>query len=493
LLRCRFISGRGYACSTSHRRQENWFNMNPTVAIVGRPNVGKSALFNRLARRQVSLVFDRPGTTRDRVVANCKWHRHEFTLIDTGGIGLEDKEGFSDAIEEEVELALSAATDIMMVVDARAGLAPLDREVAKRLRQSKARVLVVANKVDDLNKQAFLENEFAALGFGIPHAVSAAHGTGIEGLLTELASGWPEPAEEPEELAVRAARPVRIAIVGRPNVGKSSLVNALLEKSRTIVSSIPGTTRDAVDVPYTWNGQQFTIIDTAGMRQQRRVDDQLEADMSGRSVHTINRADLCVLVIDAESGVTMQDKKIAGLIQEACCPCLVVINKWDLARDKGDGGKAREREYYNDVQRDLFFLPYAPVLFLSAKTRERVDGLMKMTQTIAKNRHFRFQTGPLNRVLAKAMERQGPPQMRGRRFKILYAAQQVDNKPGAREIPTLILFVNQPGLMTAPYERYLELQLRESFDLVGCPIKFILKGREQRSKSKTTAGKRQRS
>jgi GTP-binding protein len=456
--------------------------MEHTVAIVGRPNVGKSALFNCLAGRDISLVFDRPGTTRDRLVTSARWDRHRLTLIDTGGIGLEDREGFGDAIAREVDLALAAATEIIFVVDAREGLTPLDQTVARLLRKSHRPVFVAANKVDG-EKQANLDGEFLRLGFKGVYPVSAAHRRGLEQLRLAITSEWKPPPED-DAPVVRPPRPTRLAIVGRPNVGKSSLINALVSEPRAIVSPVPGTTRDAVDIAYTWKGLPFLFIDTAGMRQERRMQDNLERAMTGRTAHTINRADVCILVIDATAGVSMQDKKIAGLIQEAHAPCMIVINKWDLAREQGDASMTREREYYEQVKQDLFFLSYAPVLFLSAKTGERIDGLLKTVAMIAKNRTFRFQTGPLNRVISRAMEKYAPPLVRGRRFKVLYAAQQ-SPKEDAREIPTLQLFVNSADLLTHAYERYLDLQLRESFELRGCPLRFILRGRTTESREKT--------
>ena len=455
--------------------------MEPVVAIVGRPNVGKSALFNALVGRDVSLVFDRPGTTRDRLIANARWSGRQLTLIDTGGIGVEDAAGFQDEIAHEVDLALAAATQIIFVVDAREGLTPLDQAVARQLRKSHAPVFVAANKVDG-DKQANLDGEFQRLGFAGVFPVSAAHRRGLNDLREAVVAHWGE-AEKREEPEVRPARATRLAIVGRPNVGKSSLINALISEPRAIVSEVAGTTRDAVDISYTWKGQPFLFIDTAGMRQERRLKDQLERAMTGRTAHAINRADLCVLVIDAATGVTMQDKKIAGLIQDAMAPCIIAVNKWDIAREQGDASKSKEREYYEQVQNDIFFLSYAPVLFLSAKSGERIDGLLKTCAQIAKNRRYRFQTGPLNRVLTRAMEKYAPPLVKGRRFKILYAA-QLQPKDTAREIPTLQLFVNSAELLTPAYERYLDLQLREAFDLRGCPIKFVMRGRTTQTRVK---------
>ena len=456
--------------------------MEHTVAIVGRPNVGKSALFNCLAGRDISLVFDRPGTTRDRMVTTGRWDKHRLTLIDTGGIGLEERDVFGEDIAREVDLALAAATEIIFVVDAREGLTPLDLTVARLLRKSHRPVFVAANKVDG-DKQANLDAEFSRLGFKGVYPVSAAHRRGLEQLRNAIMADWDEPSSEPDA-ANPPARPTRLAIVGRPNVGKSSLINALINSPRAIVSEVAGTTRDAVDIAYTWKGEPFLFIDTAGMRQERRLRDALERAMTGRTAHAINRADVCILVIDASTGVTMQDKKIAGLIQEAHAPCMIVVNKWDLAREQGDASKSREREYYEQVKQDMFFISYAPVLFLSAKSGERIDGLLKTCATIAKNRMFRFQTGPLNRVISRAMEKYAPPLVHGRRFKILYAAQQAA-KEGGREIPTLQLFVNAPALLTPAYERYLDLQLREAFDLKGCPLRFVMRGRTTEAREKT--------
>jgi len=456
--------------------------MERTVAIVGRPNVGKSALFNALAGRDISLVFDRPGTTRDRLVTTAKWRGHRLTLIDTGGIGVDDREGFGDEIAHEVDLALAAATEIIFVVDARDGLTPLDQAVTRLLRKSKRPVYVAANKMDS-DKQVDLDGEFLRLGFKAVFPVSAVHRRGLDELREAITDTWGDPVADTNEV-VTQARPTRLAIVGRPNVGKSSLINALVAEPRAIVSEVAGTTRDAVDIAYTWKNNPYLFIDTAGMRQQRRLDDQLERAMTGRTAHAINRADVCILVIDASTGVTMQDKKIAGLIQDANAPCMIVVNKWDLAREQGDAGKNKEREYYEQVQQDLFFISYAPVLFLSAKSGERIEGLLKTCATIAKNRMFRFQTGPLNRVISRAMEKYAPPLVHGRRFKVLYAAQQLP-KDQVREIPTLQLFVNSANLLTPAYQRYLDLQLREAFDLRGCPIRLNLRGRSTEVRGKT--------
>jgi GTP-binding protein len=377
-----------------------------------------------------------------------------------------------------VDIAISTATEILFVVDGREGLTPVDHDVAKKLRKAHRPIRLVVNKLDT-DKQDFHESVFTRLGFGNTWGVSAAHGRGIGELMEAVIEKWPVAAET----ETKPDRATRVAVVGRPNVGKSSLINALLKQSRTIVSDVAGTTRDAIDVPYEFNGKPFEFIDTAGMRQERRVHDELEQSMTGRTAHTINRADVCVLVVDAERGVAMQEKKIAGLISKAMCPCVIVVNKWDLIRAEGDGGKKQEREYYNAMQTDLFFVNYAPVVFLSAKTGERLKGLLERIEKIAETRVYHFATGPINRVIKKAIEKQAPPSIGNKRFKVYYAAQLPDE--GHRPLPALVLFCNDPDLLTPSYRRYLEIQIRESFPLDGCPIKFILKGKLTKQESRS--------
>ncbi|MEM1060179.1 MAG: ribosome biogenesis GTPase Der [Verrucomicrobiota bacterium] len=446
-----------------------------TVALVGRPNVGKSALFNRLARRDISLVFDRPGTTRDRISAECRWDGHRFELIDTGGIGLDEDANFTDAITREAEIALAAADDIVLVVDARDGLTPLDEAVAQKLRQAGRRVLVAANKIDEPAKQAHLADEFTALGFAEVFPLSAAHGRGLEPLMEALTRDWPRAAPGPA--AAPRERPVRLTFCGRPNVGKSSLINALLRDDRAIVSDIPGTTRDAVDLELAWKGRTYTLIDTAGMRQRSRVRDELEAAMTGRSAHAINRAHVCVLVIDAPTGVSMQDKKIAGLIQKHYRPVLIAINKWDLAREAGDGGRGAQRAYAQAVLDDLFFLPDTPVIFVSAKEGNNLARLMNEVGAVWERSQAVYPTGPLNRLLHELIARRPPPRVKGKRFKLLYAVQQTDAKRDSGQAPTLILFCNDRQTLTPAYARFLEDQLRQTYDLRGCPLKLVLRDR----------------
>lgn len=449
-----------------------------TIALVGRPNVGKSALFNRLARRQISLVFDRPGTTRDRISASARWQDYHFELIDTGGIGLEEDANFTDAITREAEIALSAATDLVLVVDARDGLTPLDEAVASKLRRAGQRVIVAANKIDEPDKLSHLADEFSALGFDDIVAISAAHGRGLATLMETITRDWPASAKS--GASKQEERPIRLTICGRPNVGKSSLINALLDDDRAIVSDIPGTTRDAVDVDLTWKGRKYTLIDTAGMRQRRRVHDELEAAMTGRSAHAINRAHLAVLVIDAPTGVSMQDKKIAGLIQKHYRPAIIAVNKWDLPIEQGDGGKSAQKAYAAQVVQDLFFLRDTPVVFVSAKTGEKLDGLMSEIGRIWHRSQTRFPTGPLNRLLHDLIARKPGPRVKGKRFKLLYAAQQLDEKRDSGQAPTILLFCNDRKCFTPAYARFIEEKIREAYDLRGCPLKLVLKDRGKR-------------
>ena len=478
-----------------------------TVAIVGRPNVGKSALFNRITGKQISLVHDQPGVTRDRISHVCRHEGHLFELLDTGGIGLGDKEGFADAIEREVSIALATAHDILFVVDGRDGLTPLDQEIAKRLRKAdgkksgkkkvhandeveflspaaaafeKRRVILIVNKLDVPELDDRIE-EFRRLGFPDVLAVSAAHGLGMGDLMEHLVSPWGAgDGIEPSRVA-KEDQPIRLAFLGRPNVGKSSLVNALLNDDRTIVSPVSGTTRDSIDVPFTWKKRGFTLIDTAGMRQNRKIHDPLESKMTGRSVHTINRANVCVLVLDAMEGVSMQDKKIGGLIAEAMRPVMIVVNKWDLVRDQGDASRKKELEFTEALRQDLFFLEHAPIIFGSAKTGERVETILKTIEKIEKNRRTKITTSELNDLLQKAQERYAPPLVNNRRFKIYYATHQIDETQ-PHPTPTIMAFINSYDLLTPAYRRYIELKLRERFTLEGCPVRWVWKDKEPMKK-----------
>lgn len=461
--------------------------MKPVLAIVGRPNVGKSALFNRISGKQISLVFDRPGVTRDRISLDCKWLGRPFQLIDTGGIGLDDESGFEDAIQREVSVAMATASDIFLVVDGREGLHPLDVEVARRLRPTGLRVHVIVNKIDTAQTTGW-EGEFQRLGYELIHAISALHGLGVDALMGRVSRGWPE---EEELQKCEKERPVRVAIVGRPNAGKSSMINALLNEERVIVSPIAGTTRDAVDVHFFRNDQAYCLVDTAGMRKKARISDPLESIMSGRSAHTINRADVCVLVVDAVLGIGVQEKKIAGLIQDAGKPCLILVNKWDLTegaevrrpeavspKTTRKGGLTAkplsfQEEYENAVRRELFFLSYAPVVFASALKKVNVEGWIDMLERIGRNRRAEIPAGPLNRLIHRMYAGHNPPSKGNRPLKIYYVAQLKDE-----HCPTLAVFINDAQLWTQDYARYMEQHIRADFPLEGCPLVWQLRDKK---------------
>ncbi|MBO2520453.1 MAG: ribosome biogenesis GTPase Der [Firmicutes bacterium] len=432
------------------------------VAIVGRPNVGKSALFNRIAGRRLAIVEGEPGVTRDRIYAECQWQGRRFILVDTGGIDFGAREGFAALARRQAELAVEEADVILFVVDARDGLVAPDQEVAGALRRSQKPVLVVANKVDHrrLVPQAA---EFYALGLGDPLPVSAEHGLGIADLLDRMIQLLPAGGEEDE-----AEDEVRVAVIGRPNVGKSSLVNRMLGEERSIVTEIPGTTRDALDSHVTRDGIRYTLIDTAGIRRRSRIEEPVERYSVIRALRAVDRADVCVLLLDATELVTEQDKRIAGYAHEAGKGMIIGVNKWDLV-EKDD--KTADR-FEEQIREQLGFLQYAPILFLSAKTGQRVHRVFELAHYVANQHALRISTGRLNEVLHQATMRLEPPTDKGERLRIYYGTQS-GVKP-----PTFVLFVNEPKLMHYSYLRYLENQLRENFGFVGTPIRFRLRKRE---------------
>ncbi len=496
--------------------------MSGLIAIVGRPNVGKSALFNRIVRKRIAIVHDMPGVTRDRVTAEAEWAGRPFTLVDTGGIGLLRREKAEDVIikaaVEQVQLAIEAAQVIIFVVNVQEGVVPLDREVADRLRKSGKPVLVAANKVDTYRDEKNAD-EFAAFGFEKIFPVSAIHGTGIERLMnatlqylpetpvvetvaSEVVEGETDEAAETAEAAPKKPTgPLKLAIVGRPNVGKSSIINALTNSERVIVSPIPGTTRDAVDVPFevkvpTADGlsevtQKYILIDTAGMRKARRVDDTVEFFSVQRSQDSIARSDITVLVLDADMGVTEQDKKIADVIVENRKACIVVVNKWDLYQHKVKEAREEEidkrkrkvrtegqakapttlAEFAAWVQGTLFFLDYAPVIFTSAKSGFQLDRLLEAVRYVAAQLQQKIPTSILNRAINDAVERRQPVSDQGHRLKFFYAT-QVRQAP-----PTFILFVNRDELFSDQYKKNLTDELRKAFGYEGCPIIIVPKAR----------------
>jgi GTPase len=479
------------------------------IAIVGRPNVGKSALFNRIVGKRIAIVHDQPGVTRDRVTAEAEWNGKSFTLVDTGGIGLLRREKSDDVIVkaalEQVELAIEAANAIILVVNVQEGIVPLDREVAQHLHKSGKPVFVAVNKVDTHRLEG-ATTEFSQLGFEKLFPVSAIHGEGIQNLMNEAVALLAQPSSEfsvqgseseteNPEPGTRNAEPLKLAIVGRPNVGKSSIINALTQSSRVIVSPIPGTTRDAIDVPFEVEAdgirQKYILIDTAGMRKARRVDDSIEFFSVQRSEDSIARSDITVLVIDAEAGITEQDKKIADVIVESRKACILVVNKWDLfqaevlkAREEEIGrrnrkerteGQAKELttlgEFAEWVQRKLFFLDYAPVIFTSAKSGFHLDRLLEAVRYVAAQLQQKIPTAILNRAINDAVERRQPISAMGHRLKFFYAT-QVRQAP-----PTFLLFVNRDELFSEQYKKHLATELRTAFGYEGCPIVLVPKAR----------------
>jgi len=487
------------------------------IAIVGRPNVGKSALFNRIVGKRIAIVHNQPGVTRDRVSVEAEWHGRPYTLVDTGGIGLLRGERAHDIITqaafEQVEIAIESAAAIILVVNVQEGVVPLDREVAARLRQSGKPVIVAVNKVDTSRAEKDAD-EFAALGFTTFLPVSAIHGEGIENLMDAAFAFLPpapvvpapEPAAPPADddtgeteadakPAGRPPGPLKIAIVGRPNVGKSSIINALTHSARVIVSPIPGTTRDSVDVPFEVETDgvrsQYILIDTAGLRKARRVDDSVEFFSAQRSVESIARCDIAVLVLDAETGILEQDKKIADKIVEERRACIVVVNKWDLFEEEVlDARKAeivkrtnkvrREgqpkmlttlTEFGSWVQQKLFFLDYAPVIFTSAKSGFHLDRLLEAVRYVAAQLQQKIPTALLNRTLRDAVERHQPVSASGHRLKFFYAT-QVRQSP-----PTFLLFVNRDELFSDSYKKNLAGEMRKAFGYEGCPLVLVPKPR----------------
>lgn len=446
-----------------------------TVAIVGRPNVGKSALFNRLAGKKISIVHDQPGVTRDRINAVCKLGSAPFEIIDTGGIGGDVDASFTDQVHAEVEIALAASGLLLFVVDGQDGITPVDQELAKRLRRIDKPLILVVNKIDH-DKHSNAPSEFSRLGFTPLVAVSAEHGRGIGELIAEIELKLP-PIEE-SLVPASPLHPVKIAIVGRPNVGKSSLTNAILQDGRTLVSPISGTTRDAIDIPYERHGNHYVLIDTAGIRARGKVDNSVEVFSIMRSESSIKRADLCCLVIDATAGVTSQDKKIAGLIQEAKRPCVVAINKWDLIKDKTED-KADLKAVLEEMRSELFFLDYAPTMLVSAKTGAELTRLFKTIERVRAESAARISTGVLNRLFTSIVT-EHPPALHGsRRLKILFATQPDRDAKEIIPLPEIVLFVNDDKLLDQSYRRYIESRIREKAPYTGLPLMLRLRARQK--------------
>ena len=439
----------------------------PVVAIVGRPNVGKSTLFNALAGEMISIVKDTPGVTRDRIYADVSWLDKEFTLVDTGGIEPESKDIILSQMREQAQIAIDTADVIIFLTDVRQGLVDADSKVAEMLRKSAKPVVLVVNKVDSFEKFMTDVYEFYNLGIGDPMPVSSASRLGIGDMLDEVVKYFPEGAGEEED----DDRP-RVAIVGKPNVGKSSIINKLLGEQRVIVSDIAGTTRDAIDTDIVHAGKEYVFIDTAGLRRKSKIKEELERYSIIRAVSAVERADVVLMVIDAVEGVTEQDAKIAGIAHERGKGIIIVVNKWD-AIEKND---KTMREYESEVRRVLSFMPYAQVMYVSALTGQRLAKLYDMIDMVIENQSLRVATGVLNEIMMEAVAMQQPPSDKGKRLKLYYIT-QVSVKP-----PTFVIFVNDKELMHFSYTRYLENKIREAFGFKGTSLKFFIRERKEKGR-----------
>ncbi len=436
----------------------------PLVAIVGRPNVGKSSLFNMLAGERIAIVKDEPGITRDRIYADTDWNDRSFTIIDTGGIEPESKDLILSKMRQQAEIAIETADVIIFMTDVKSGLTDSDQGVADILRRSKKPVVLAVNKVDSFQKFEADVYEFYNLGLGDPFPISATQRQGIGELLDEVVKNFPEGKGKEEE----DERP-RIAIVGRPNVGKSSIINRYLGKDRLIVSDIAGTTRDAVDTVVKRNGKEYIFVDTAGLRRKSRIKEELEAYMIARTVSAVERADIVIVVIDATEGVVEQDAKIAGIAHERGKGVIIAVNKWD-AVEKND---KTIYKMSRDIEQALSFMPYAEIIFVSALSGQRLEKVFTSIDTVIENRTLRIPTGVLNEILSEAVALQQPPSDKGRRLRLYYIT-QVGIKP-----PTFVIFVNSAKLMHYSYTRYIENRIREAFGFAGTPVRFIIRERSE--------------
>ncbi len=436
----------------------------PIVAIVGRPNVGKSTLFNSIGKKRVSIVDDMPGVTRDRIYLDAEWLNHTFTMVDTGGIEFDESDHILRSMRGQAQIAIEEADVILFLVDGRAGLTTADEEIAKMLRKAHKPVILGVNKIDSPQRQMDIY-EFYQLGLGEPIPLSASNAMNLGDLLDAIVAAFPENEEEEKD-----EDEIAIAVIGRPNVGKSSLVNKLLGEERVIVSDVAGTTRDAIDTHFVRDGQKYLLIDTAGMRRRGKINEPVERYSVMRSLRAIDRADVVLMMINAAEGITEQDKKIAGYAHESGKGSVIVVNKWDIYPDKDDKSTLK---FTDELREQLGFLQYAPVLYASALTGQRVGRVTELVKYVAEQQTMRVKTSILNELIRDAMSVNPPPMHRGRQLKILFMT-QVDVHP-----PKFIVFVNDPELMHFSYLRFLENRLREQFGFEGTPIKLIVRARKE--------------
>lgn len=436
----------------------------PIVAIVGRPNVGKSTLFNMMAGERIAIVKDTPGVTRDRIYADVSWLKYNFTIMDTGGIEPDTHNQMLRDMREQAEMAIEMADVVMFIVDVKQGLVDADYKVADMLRKAQKKVVLVVNKVDNFDKMMPDVYEFYNLGIGDPHPVSSLAKLGIGDMLDEVTALFPQDVEQEED-----ERP-RIAVVGKPNAGKSSIINKLLGENRVIVSDVAGTTRDAIDTAVTWVDKEYVFIDTAGLRRKNKIKEEIERYSILRTVSAVERADVVILVIDAVEGVTEQDAKIAGIAHDRGRGIIIAVNKWDLIEKDNH----TVRKFTEDIRDILSFMPYAEIIFISAMTGQRIPKIFDVLDMVIQNQQMRVQTGVLNDILAEAVAMQQPPSDKGRRLKIYYMT-QVSIKP-----PTFVIFVNDKKLMHFSYTRYLENKIREAFGFKGTSLKFFIRERKEK-------------
>lgn len=435
----------------------------PFVALIGRPNTGKSTLFNKLSGKRISIVEDTPGVTRDRIITEVTWQNNSFYLIDTGGIEPKSNDIILKQMKRQAQLAIDMADVIVFVLDAREGLTAADKEVGVMIRKSNKKCILAANKIDSIDID-YLKYEFYDLGLGEPVSISAEHALGFGDLLDEVVSSFPE-----DKINAPKDETKKIAVVGKPNAGKSTLINTLLGEERVIVSDIAGTTRDAIDTDFEYNNEKYTLIDTAGIRKKAKVYDNVEHYSNVRAIAAMQRSDLCVFMIDAKEGVTEQDVKIAGLLHDRDCAIIIAVNKWDLIEKETNTMKETEK----NIRSKLYFLDFAPMIFFSAIDKKRTNKLMPLVEEVLSEYKKRINTGLLNEVMGEAVMMNAPPSKGTQRMKIMYVS-QVSVMP-----PTIVIFVNDSSLATDAYTRYLTGKLRNAFSFKGCPIKIIYRNKEK--------------